>query len=160
MSLQKPSILFVCLGNICRSPSAEGVFEHKAKQHGFDVIVDSAGTAGYHKAAPPDKRSQQVAKERGYDLSGLKCRRVTEEDFAKFDYIIGMDNKNVRDLKQKCPEPLQYKISLFMSYCDSPFDEVPDPYYSGGKAFGVVLDLIEQAADGLLLSIVKASKGL
>lgn len=153
MSSESPSVLFVCLGNICRSPTAEGVFKQKAYQHGFEVIVDSAGTAGYHKNAPPDKRSQAVAYARGYDLSNLKCRKVTESDFEDFDLIIAMDKANVADLKRKCPEDLQHKISLFMSYTDSPFDEVPDPYYGGGKGFEVVLDLIEKASDGLLLKL-------
>jgi protein-tyrosine phosphatase len=153
-----PSVLFVCLGNICRSPTAEGVFAHKAKQQGFNFNIDSAGTAGFHKAAPPDKRSQQVASSRGYNLSSLKCRRVTEKDYQDFDYIIAMDNANVKDLKRKCPEEFQHKISLFMSYCDSPFDEVPDPYYGGGKGFEVVLDLIEQAADGFLLALKQKNK--
>lgn len=150
---QSPSVLFVCLGNICRSPTAEGVFRQKAIKNGFDVNVDSAGTAGYHKAAPPDKRSQQVAKVRGYDLSALKCRRVTEHDYEHFDYIIGMDKANVSDLKRKCPEEFQHKISLFMSHSQSEFDEVPDPYYGGGRGFELVLDLIEEAADGLLLKL-------
>lgn len=150
-----PSILFVCLGNICRSPTAEGVFAEKAKQHGFEVKTDSAGTAGYHKGAAPDKRSQQVAQRRAYDLSSLKCRRVSEQDYQDFDYIIAMDKANVHDLKRKCPDALHHKISLFMSYCDSQFDEVPDPYYGGGKGFELVLDLIEEASEGLLLKLIK-----
>lgn len=150
-----PSILFVCLGNICRSPTAEGVFAEKARQRGIDVRTDSAGTAGYHKGAAPDKRSQQVAQRRAYDLSSLKCRRVTEQDYQEFDYIIAMDKANVHDLKRKCPDALHHKISLFMSYCNSQFDEVPDPYYGGGKGFELVLDLIEEASDGLLLKLIK-----
>lgn len=150
-----PSILFVCLGNICRSPTAEGVFAEKAKQHGIEVKTDSAGTAGYHKGAAPDKRSQQVAQRRAYDLSSLKCRRVSEQDYQDFDYIIAMDKANVHDLKRKCPDALHHKISLFMSYCDSQFDEVPDPYYGGGKGFELVLDLIEEASEGLLLKLIK-----
>lgn len=157
-SSTSPSVLFVCLGNICRSPTAEGVFVEKASQLRFDVHTDSAGTAGFHKGAAPDKRSQQVAQRRSYDLRRLKCRRVTEQDYQDFDYIIAMDKANVRDLKRKCPENLHHKISLFMSYCESPFDEVPDPYYGGGKGFELVLDLIEQAADGLLLNLTKDRK--
>lgn len=153
-----PSILFVCLGNICRSPTAEGVFAKKAKQYGYEAYTDSAGTSGYRDGAAPDKRSQLAAQRRFYDLSSLKCRRVTEQDYQHFDYIIGMDKSNVRDLKRKCPENLQHKISLFMSFCESPFDEVPDPYYGGGRGFEVVLDLIEQAADGLLLALTKDRK--
>lgn len=153
-----PSVLFVCLGNICRSPTAEGVFSYKAKQHGFDVYIDSAGTAGFHKGAAPDKRSQGVALNRGYDLSDLKCRRVSDEDYHSFDHIIAMDHANMRDLQRKCPEHLHHKITLLMSYCESPFEEVPDPYYGGGKGFELVLDLIEQAADGLLLKLTQNVK--
>lgn len=152
---QSPSVLFVCLGNICRSPTAEGVFRQKAIKNGFDVLVDSAGTAGYHKSAPPDKRSQQVARARGYDLSSLKCRRVTDQDYQDFDYIIAMDKANKADLERKCPEEHHHKISLFMSHAQSQFDEVPDPYYGGGKGFELVLDLIEEASDGLLLKLAQ-----
>jgi protein-tyrosine phosphatase len=151
------SVLFVCLGNICRSPTAQGVFAQKAQQRGIKVHVDSAGTAGFHKGAAPDKRSQLVAKARGYDLSSLKCRKVDDDDFEKFDYIIAMDNANIRELMKKCPEELHGKISSFMSYCVSPFSEVPDPYYGGAKGFDVVLDLIEQASDGFLTKLTQHS---
>jgi protein-tyrosine phosphatase len=149
------SVLFVCLGNICRSPTAEGVFAHKAKSLGLNFKIDSAGTAGYHDGAAPDKRSQEVAKARGYNLSRLKCRKVTEQDFHDFDCILGMDAANVRDLKRKCPEELHSKIQLFLDYADSEFDEVPDPYYGGKRGFELVLDLIEDASDGLLKSLQK-----
>lgn len=156
--MSAPSVLFVCLGNICRSPTAEGVFKHKAMQNGFEVSVDSAGTAGYHDGAAPDKRSQQVARVKGYDLSRLKCRKVTESDFEEFDYIVAMDQANVRELERKCPEEHLHKISLFLSHANSQFDEVPDPYYGGGKGFELVLDLIENAADGLLLKLSRSVK--
>jgi protein-tyrosine phosphatase len=148
------SVLFVCLGNICRSPTAEAVFRTKAAQRSLELQIDSAGTQGYHTGAPPDKRSQQVASIRGYNFKGLKCRRVSEQDFDKFDYIVAMDIDNVSQLKALCPEPLQHKIRLFMSFCDSPDEEVPDPYYGGQKGFELVLNMIEQAADGLLDTIV------
>lgn len=151
------SVLFVCLGNICRSPSAHGVFSDKASQHGFDVRIDSAGTHA-HNNVRPDKRAQQTAMLRGYDLSSLKSRRVVDSDFDGFDYIIAMDKENVSNLKRKCPEQLHHKISLFMSYCESEFDEIPDPYYGGGKGFELVLDLIEKAADGLLLKLTQDLK--
>jgi protein-tyrosine phosphatase len=154
-SIEKPKILFVCLGNICRSPTAEGVFREKAQKNGLNIVIDSAGTSGYKDGVAPDKRAQQVASNRGYNLSKLKCRKVSEQDFERFDYIIAMDEANVRELKRKCPEELQHKISLFLSHCESDYDEVPDPYYSGLKGFELVLDLIEQAADGLLLKMVK-----
>lgn len=160
MNTDSPSVLFVCLGNICRSPTAEGVFKQKALQHGFEVTVDSAGTAGYHKNAPPDKRSQSVAIHKGYDLSDLKCRKVEEQDFDNFDLIIGMDKANVSDLKRKCPDTLHHKISMLMDYTESEFDEVPDPYYGGGKGFELVFNLIEQASDGLLLKLAQRVKVL
>jgi protein-tyrosine phosphatase len=126
----------------------------KAQQSGIEVLIDSAGTAGYKHGAPPDQRSQKVASARGYDLSSLKCRKVSEDDFEKFDYIIAMDSANLADLKRKCPEELQHKITLFLSYSDSEYDDVPDPYYAGLKGFELVLDLIEEAADGFLLKLV------
>jgi len=143
------------LGNICRSPTAEGVFKQKAVNSGVEVVVDSAGTSGYRDGAAPDRRAQEIAKSRGYDLSALKCRKVNDEDFEKFDFIVAMDEDNVRALKRKCPEELQHKISLFLSHCDSDFDEVPDPYYAGKKAFELVIDLIEEASDGLLLKMAR-----
>jgi len=152
-SQERPSVLFVCLGNICRSPTAEGVFAHKANKVGLELIIDSAGTAGYHTGASPDKRSQSVAAQRGYDLSKLQCRKVNQDDFYNFDYIVAMDKENVQELKRKCPEELHYKISLFMSFTDSEFEEVPDPYYSGLKGFELVMDLIEEACDALLVKL-------
>ena len=144
------SILFVCLGNICRSPTAEGVFLKKSQQAGLNVHVDSAGTAGYHIGKSPDNRSQDVAKKRGYDLTSLKSRAVAESDFETFDLIVAMDESNYADLTEKCPTALQQKIVKMMSFATSEFDEVPDPYYSGRKGFEIVLDLIEQASDGLI----------
>lgn len=148
--MSSPAILFVCLGNICRSPTAEGVFKHKAKSLGLNLKIDSAGTAGYHDGAAPDKRSQDVANSRGYNLSRLKCRKVNEQDFIEFDLILAMDEANVKELKRKCPEEYQSKIQLFLDYATADFDEVPDPYYGGKRAFELVLDLIEDASDGLL----------
>lgn len=150
MAGKQTSVLFVCLGNICRSPSAEAVFKHKVAELGLDIQIDSAGTAGYHKGAAPDKRSQAVGQDRGYSFKGLKCRRVEESDFEKFDYILAMDQKNLNDLLEKCPEEYQHKISLFLSHCDAEEQEVPDPYYGGKRGFEYVLDLIEQASVGLL----------
>lgn len=144
------SVLFVCLGNICRSPTAEGVFQKKASNAGLRLMIDSAGTAGYHVGAPPDKRSQDVAKLRGYDLSRLKCRKVDDVDFEKFDLIVAMDLENRRDLLRKCPQEHQHKIKMMMSFTHSEFEEVPDPYYSGKRGFELVLDLIEQASDGIV----------
>ncbi len=148
--MPSPAILFVCLGNICRSPTAEGVFAHKAKSLGLNFKIDSAGTAGYHDGAAPDKRSQDVARARGYNLSRLKCRKVNEKDFVEFDFILAMDEANVKELKRKCPEEYHAKIQLFLAYAEADVDEVPDPYYGGKRAFELVLDLIEDASDGLL----------
>jgi protein-tyrosine phosphatase len=148
-----PAILFVCLGNICRSPTAEGVFAHKAKKLGLNLKTDSAGTAGYHDGAAPDKRSQDVASARGYNLSRLKCRKVNAQDCVNYDFILGMDEANIRDLKRKCPEDYQHKIQLFLNFSVSEFNEVPDPYYGGKRGFELVLDLIEEASDGLITQL-------
>jgi len=150
MSVNTPSVLFVCLGNICRSPSAEAVFIKKAADNGLTIKIDSAGTAGYHKGAAPDKRAQAVGKDRGYSFNGLKCRRIVEQDFEKFDYVLGMDNENVANLLLICPEDFQHKVALFLSFSQSEEQEVPDPYYGGKGGFEYVLDLIEQGADGFL----------
>jgi protein-tyrosine phosphatase len=150
MAANTTSVLFVCLGNICRSPSAEAVFKKKAADKGLNIEIDSAGTAGYHKGAAPDKRSQGVAMERGYNFKGLKCRKVVVQDFEKFDYILGMDNQNIANLLKDCPEEFQHKVSLFLSFCASEVQEVPDPYYSGKGGFEYVLDLIEQGSDGFI----------
>lgn len=150
MSAIKPSVLFVCLGNICRSPSAEAVFIKKAADSGLNIEIDSAGTAGYHKGAAPDTRSQTVGEERGYSFDGLKCRKVVGQDFEKFDYILGMDSENVANLLAICPQEYQHKVALFLSFSQSEEQEVPDPYYGGKGGFKYVLDLIEQGADGLV----------
>jgi protein-tyrosine phosphatase len=147
MFANTPSVLFVCLGNICRSPSAEAVFKKKALDNGLTIEIDSAGTAGYHKGAAPDKRSQAVGAERGYSFKGLKCRKVVEQDFEKYDYILGMDRENVANLLEVCPAEFQHKVALFLSFSQSEEQEVPDPYYGGKGGFEVVLDLIEQGAD-------------
>jgi protein-tyrosine phosphatase len=147
---EKISVLLVCLGNICRSPTAEAVFKKKAADTGLSIEIDSAGTAGYHKGAAPDKRSQAVGEARGYSFNGLKCRKVVEQDFVKYDYILGMDKENLANLLDACPEEYQHKVSLFLSFSQSEEQEVPDPYYSGKRGFEYVLDLIEQGADGLI----------
>ncbi len=143
-------IVFVCLGNICRSPTAEAVFRHKASKAGLHLHIDSAGTAGYHVGAKPDKRSMAVAREQGYDFNGISCRKVSDADFVECDLILAMDNANLDSLRKRCPEEHQQKVQLMMSYADTEFSEVPDPYYGGQKGFSLVLDLIEQASDGLV----------
>lgn len=150
MSDNTDSVLFVCLGNICRSPSAEAVFKKKAADNGLRIEIDSAGTAGYHKGAAPDKRSQAVGEDRGYIFKGLKCRKVVAQDFEKFDFILGMDNENVANLLQDCPDEYKHKVALFLSFSGAEEQQVPDPYYGGKRGFEYVLDLIEQGADGLI----------
>ncbi len=152
------AILFVCMGNICRSPTAEGVFRGKAQEAGLldQLLIDSAGTHAYHVGEPPDLRSQEFARKRGYDLSPQRARQVNANDFEKFDLIIAMDKDNLRNLQKLCPTQYQHKLKLMMSYAThSPSDVVPDPYYGGGRGFDTVLDYIEDASDGLLVAIRK-----
>ncbi len=149
------SVLFVCMGNICRSPSAEAVFRHKANEQGFSSLkIDSAGTVGAHAREKPDHRAQKVGVERGYSFDGIKARKVSVKDFEDFDLIIAMDNHNVDELKKVSPEHLQYKIHLFLDFAQNYDDaEVPDPYYGAANGFRYVLDLVEDASDGLLKEI-------
>lgn len=153
MSKAISSVLFVCLGNICRSPTAEAVFRHKAFESGLDIVSDSAGTLGYHKDALPDKRSSVAGEQRGYSFDGIKCRKVLEEDFENFDLIIAMDEENIKNLRENCPVVYHDKISLFLSHTNLEEQVVPDPYYGGIGGFEYVLDLIEQASDGLINTI-------
>lgn len=141
-------VLMVCLGNICRSPTAHGVFEKKS-QH-LNVTVDSCGTAAYHIGKAPDERSQLAAKKRGYDLSKLKARQVEQNDFEDFDLVLAMDKQNYQNLLAICPEHLMYKVKMFLSFADRPNDEVPDPYYGAEDGFNHVLDLCEEASAGLV----------
>jgi protein-tyrosine phosphatase len=147
-------VLFVCMGNICRSPMAEGLFlkllESEQLQH--HVEVDSAGTHDYHTGNPPDPRAQQAALNRGVDLGSLLARRVQAEDFSRFDYLLAMDQDNYQGLVDRCPEEsLRARISLVMDYARDPGPHhVPDPYYGGTQGFERVLDLLEDASGGLL----------
>ena len=147
------SVLFVCMGNICRSPTAHGVFRHKVKAIGLDswVLVDSAGTHNYHPNSPPDQRSQEHALSRGYTLSDLRARQIKAADFAHQDLILVMDWDNLKLVQERCPPEHLYKVrrlTEFSQRFDSPV--VPDPYYGGAKGFDEVLDLVEDACDGLL----------
>jgi protein-tyrosine phosphatase len=147
------SVLFVCMGNICRSPTAEGVFRKRVEEQGWSnlVHIDSAGTHGYHVGAPPDARSQEYAAKRGYDLSTQRSRKVNAQDFERFDYVLAMDHDNLAMLQAVCPPQHGAKLGLFMQYAEnSDSDVVPDPYYGGGRGFDLVLDYIEDAAQGLI----------
>lgn len=151
-------ILFVCMGNICRSPTAEGVTRMLAEKQGVAAFFefDSAGTHGYHVGNPPDARARQAAAKRGYDLSPLKARQVSDFDFERFDRILAMDRDNLALLRQACPQEHHGKLGLFLEYASrSVGDEVPDPYYGGPEGFERVLDMIEDAATGLLDQFTK-----
>ena len=141
------------MGNICRSPTAEGVSRSLAERMGVAdrFVFDSAGTHGFHVGNPPDSRTQKAAAERGYDLSSLKARQVNSYDFTVFDRILAMDNDNLQLLRQACPKSLHGKLGLFLDFIDGGDErEVPDPYYGGPEGFQLVLDLTESAARGLL----------
>ncbi|UTW45944.1 low molecular weight phosphotyrosine protein phosphatase [bacterium SCSIO 12696] len=147
------SVLFVCLGNICRSPTAHGIFQNLVDEAGLteQILVDSAGTGDWHIGHPPDARAQRKALNRGYDLSDLRARLVTGDDFRRFDYILGMDDSNMANMEPFKPADYSGEFQLFLSYGErSDYREVPDPYYSGEDGFELVLDLVEQASQGLL----------
>ncbi len=154
--MRKPKVLFVCLGNICRSPTAEAVFRHKANQAGLDVFIDSAGTGAWHAGELPDSRARAAGQARGYSFAGQSARAVIEEDFEDFDFILAMDRKNLKNLETLAPNHSRTKLALFLDYADnSPVAEVPDPYYGGPDGFEHVLDLIEAASDGLIMAITE-----
>ena len=139
------------MGNICRSPSAEAVFRHKAKEHGLSLAIDSAGTVGAHVKEKPDHRAQKMGVERGYSFDGIKARKVTPQDFDKFDLILAMDKVNLEDLLKIAPRGQEHKAVLFLDFANNHEEsEVPDPYYGGANGFRFVLDLVEDASDGLI----------
>jgi protein-tyrosine phosphatase len=154
------SVLFVCLGNICRSPTAEGVFRHllAAEAPHLRVDVDSAGTADYHIDAAPDMRSQRAALRRGIDISGLRARQVAQDDFDRFDLVLAMDSANLRDLQSIRPAGSRAKLKLFLSYAPEMGTlEVPDPYYGDAGGFEKVLDLAAAASRGLIANLQKGT---
>lgn len=149
-------VLFCCMGNICRSPLAQGVFEHLVEREGLaDLIeVDSAGTHAYHVGEAPDSRAQSTARARGVDLGGQRARQFSAEDFGKFDYVLAMDQGNLEILRRSCPGEQQHKVRLYLDFAaERPEEEVPDPYYGGQSGFDQVFELVETAAYGLLSDI-------
>lgn len=150
---QTTKVLFVCMGNICRSPMAEGVFKTMIKQSGLEdvVVVDSAGTHGFHIGEAPDKRAQNICAKRGYDLTQLRGRQVQASDYEEYDFILAMDWENLALLQQQAPKSSQHKLQLLMRFAtDHESATIPDPYYGGPQGFETVLDYIEDASTGLL----------
>ncbi|WP_426417895.1 low molecular weight protein-tyrosine-phosphatase [Aestuariirhabdus sp. LZHN29] len=145
-------VLFVCLGNICRSPTAQGVFQRLVEEAGLEgqIEVESAGTSAYHIGQPPDSRSIATASARGYDLSSIRAQQVIEADFLHYDLLLAMDGENLRALQQMAPVQHRNKVELFLNYGSCNRHEVPDPYYGGENGFEEVVDLVEDAARGLL----------
>jgi protein-tyrosine phosphatase len=147
------SVLFVCMGNICRSPTAEGVFRHLVVRAGLQdrIRIDSAGTHDYHVGSPPDERSAHHASRRGYDLSSLRARQVEPSDFERFDLILAMDHENLALLEEDCPPQHRPKLRRLMEFASEGLGEaVADPYYGGTQGFETVLDHVEDACEGLL----------
>jgi len=151
-------ILFVCLGNICRSPTAEGVFRRtlQARAPHLSVEIDSAGTHGYHVGKPPDQRAMAAAARRGVDLSALRARTVSDRDFEYYDLILAMDEENLQELHRRAPPAYRERVRLIMEYAPaSGLRAVPDPYYGGVQGFEQVLDLLEEAAEGLVEDLLR-----
>lgn len=154
--MSKVNVLFVCMGNICRSPLAHGLFEHRVEEAGLGkaISIDSAGTHAYHVGNSPDPRSQQTAMRHGIDLSAQRARQVKESDFEQFDYVIAMDRDNHAILSAQCSDEHRYKLRLFLEFAPQLSEtEVPDPYYGGDSGFEHVYQLIDAAADGLMADI-------
>ncbi|GAB1148975.1 MAG: low molecular weight protein-tyrosine-phosphatase [Shewanella algae] len=149
-------ILMVCMGNICRSPTAEAVARAKAQAMGLTLELDSAGTIGYHAGESPDRRARAAGERRGLDFSGIKARQVRARDFAHFDLILAADRENLQALHEACPQIYKHKLALMLDFADTPIREVPDPYYGGDSGFEQVLDLLELSIAGLFARIQAA----
>lgn len=152
-NINKFSVLFVCMGNICRSPTAEAVFRElvRTEGRGLSVRTDSAGTHDYHLGDPPDPRSQAAARRRGVEMGDLRARQLTAQDFDEFDYVLVMDERNLEDAREIAPDRFRARLALFLEFApELGRREVPDPYYGGASGFEDVLDLAESAARGLL----------
>ena len=150
------SVLFVCTGNICRSPTADGIFAKMVEEAGLaaHITVDSCGTTGYHVGEPPDRRAIQEARKRGYNLAHLRARKLSAADFENFDYLIAMDDGHLDALERACPKQYRDRVKLFLDYHPSRQGQsVPDPYYGGTQGFIHVLDLIEETSHNLLAEL-------
>lgn len=151
-------VLLVCMGNICRSPIAEGIVKELLRKNELDDIikVDSAGTHAYHAGEPPDRRAVAAAGRRGYPIADLRARKVRRDDFATFDLVLAMDRENLANLLEMCPPVYQAKVKLFLSYATGiKIDEVPDPYYGGEAGFEAVVDMVENASQGLVDALLR-----
>lgn len=158
-TMKDTRILFVCLGNICRSPLAEGVMRHLARRAGLDaaISVDSAGTGAWHVGDRPDRRSVAVASAHGIDIRGLRGRQLSVADFDSFDLILGMDRRNVRAVSGLAPMAPTHKVHLFMHYALNRHDDVPDPYYEADEAFEALYQMLEAGCSSLLAKLERAS---
>lgn len=150
-------VLFVCMGNICRSPTAEGVFRQLVEEEGLGnrISIDSAGTCAFHVGEMPDPRARESALRRGVDLSGIRARAFQVDDFASFDIILAMDERNLRSILDLQPDDITCEVKLFLDYSKRAETDVPDPYYGGPQGFEFVMDLVEDASRGLLEDIRK-----
>ena len=148
---EKISVLFVCMGNICRSPTAEGVFRHYVTGAGLadQIEADSAGTHAYHVGEPADRRATAAAERRGVSLAGIRARRVSADDFERFDYIIAMDQDNQMHLLDQAPDEHRSKVQLFLSFSSEDESEVPDPYYGGKSGFDTVFSIVSRSCEAL-----------
>lgn len=158
MAMPEVKVLFVCMGNICRSPTAEAVFRTRVEEAGLaqHILADSAGTHDYHIGDPPDMRTQRAAMLRGYDMSSLRGRQVEKADFSRFDFVLAMDHANLVMLYNLCPPTHHERLGFFLEYASRHEErEVPDPYYGSGDGFERVLDMVEDASEGLLAHIRK-----
>lgn len=158
MKKHEIAVLFVCLGNICRSPTAEGIFRRKVQQAGLSdhILIDSCGTGSWHVGNPPDERAIDFAAMQGIDLSGLRARKLSPADYTRFDYVIAMDMRNFKTIKGRAPHHATARMSLLLDFDPhSPTREVPDPYYGGEAGFRRVYSLVDQACDRLLADIRK-----
>lgn len=159
--MKSVAICFVCLGNICRSPTAEGVMRHQVAAAGLDgaIEIDSAGTGDWHVGEAPDARAQQAARARGYDLSALRARQIGDADFERFDLVLAMDGANLAALRKRCPPQYRGKVRLLMEFAgDGSVGDIADPYFGGARGFEQVLDQCEAACRGLLDSLRETAR--